>query len=137
MGLYFAGKADKKAAQAKIQQQEHKRQVCFNCSCLLLLLCVWFFLGSQKRWLSCPISSHYCICFTGARRRATSHGTQNTHEVGLCMFVLCKQLCARLTHGPFFRERERREKERDEWERQYGRQSSSPSPSKYGKTVAF
>lgn len=30
--LYFAGKADKKAAQAKIQQQEHKRQVCFYCS---------------------------------------------------------------------------------------------------------
>uniref|UniRef100_A0A8C7VS92 CLK4-associating serine/arginine rich protein n=1 Tax=Oncorhynchus mykiss TaxID=8022 RepID=A0A8C7VS92_ONCMY len=30
-------------------------------------------------------------------------------------------------------ERERREKERDEWERQYGRQSHSPSPSKYGE----
>uniref|UniRef100_A0A672FR38 CLK4-associating serine/arginine rich protein n=1 Tax=Salarias fasciatus TaxID=181472 RepID=A0A672FR38_SALFA len=28
---------------------------------------------------------------------------------------------------------ERREKERDEWERQYGRQSHSPSPSKYGR----
>uniref|UniRef100_A0A8C7R2E0 CLK4-associating serine/arginine rich protein n=1 Tax=Oncorhynchus mykiss TaxID=8022 RepID=A0A8C7R2E0_ONCMY len=31
-------------------------------------------------------------------------------------------------------ERERREKERDEWERQYGRQSHSPSPSKYGES---
>lgn len=36
-----------------------------------------------------------------------------------------------------FRERERREKERDEWERQYGRQSHSPSPSKYGTSQRF
>ncbi|KAJ4935877.1 hypothetical protein JOQ06_017404 [Pogonophryne albipinna] len=35
--------------------------------------------------------------------------------------------------GSVFRERERREKERDEWERQYGRQSHSPSPSKHGR----
>lgn len=32
------------------------------------------------------------------------------------------------------RERERREKERDEWEKHYGRQSHSPSPNaKYGE----
>lgn len=43
--LYFAGKADKKAAQAKIQQQEHKRQVCFYCSHHLLCL---FFLSRRK-----------------------------------------------------------------------------------------
>uniref|UniRef100_A0A4W4G6E6 Suppressor of white apricot N-terminal domain-containing protein n=1 Tax=Electrophorus electricus TaxID=8005 RepID=A0A4W4G6E6_ELEEL len=60
-------KADKKAAQVKIQQQEHKRQVCEH-----------------------------------VRTR-----------------------------------RERREKERDEWERQYGRQSHSPSPSsKYGESFS-
>lgn len=35
--------------------------------------------------------------------------------------------------GCVFRERERREKERDEWERQYGRQSHSPSPTKHGE----
>uniref|UniRef100_A0A665UEK3 CLK4-associating serine/arginine rich protein n=1 Tax=Echeneis naucrates TaxID=173247 RepID=A0A665UEK3_ECHNA len=42
--------------------------------------------------------------------------------------------CEYTDPGSVFRERERREKERDEWERQYGRQSHSPSPSKYGKS---
>uniref|UniRef100_A0A667XN39 Caspase-1-A-like n=1 Tax=Myripristis murdjan TaxID=586833 RepID=A0A667XN39_9TELE len=36
---------------------------------------------------------------------------------------------------PLSRERERHEKERDEWERQYGRQSHSPSSSKYAQRL--
>lgn len=38
------------------------------------------------------------VSFTGARRRATSHGTQNTHEVGTRMCVPCKPLYAGFTH---------------------------------------
>lgn len=58
MWLHFAGKADKKAAQAKIQQQEHKRQVCFYCSRHLLCVrvrvcvCVWIFFFPQTDTLA-------------------------------------------------------------------------------------
>lgn len=127
----YAAKADKKAAQVKILQQEHKRQVCV---CLLS--------GRNGNPAALHLPSLLCVCFSGARGRATSHGTQNTHEVRICVFVFkwtvwYLRLAITSPRDSAFRERERREKERDEWERQYGRQSHSPSPSKYGKSFVF
>lgn len=73
--ILSAAKADKKAAQVKIQQQEHKRQVCFQMN------------AESRSSLILHFHSLLFVYFTGARRRATSHGTQDPYEVRLCVCV--------------------------------------------------